>query len=104
MTLVRLKVHFSRCFLDCLRLARIALNPTVDDINPALPEGLKDSGNCGIFLIMGNAGCISSTLTPSTLNLKQTYSVSPGGFLSYAHLFGLAWRRVCKDSGLGFRV
>ena len=36
---------------------------TVDDINPALPKepGL-DYGNYGLFLIVGNAGFISSTV------------------------------------------
>ena len=34
--------------------------PTVDDINPALRT--LDYGNYGIFLIMGNAGFISSAI------------------------------------------
>ena len=34
----------------------------MDDINPALPLRTLTYGNYGIFLIMGNAGFISSTV------------------------------------------
>ena len=35
---------------------------TVDDINPALPLSTLNYGNYGIFLIMGNAEVISSSV------------------------------------------
>ena len=41
--------------------ARLWIFPTIDDINPAYFRTLN-SGNSGIFLVMGNAGCISSTV------------------------------------------
>ena len=40
------------------------MNPTVDDVNPALPLGAENYGIYGIFLLMGNAGYITSTVTP----------------------------------------
>ena len=35
---------------------------TVDDKNPALPSGPETMGNSGIYLLMGKAGFISSTV------------------------------------------
>ena len=40
---------------------------TVDDINPALAYlRTLNYGNCGLFLIMGNSGFISSAELPNT--------------------------------------
>ena len=42
---------------------------TVDDRNPALPKDLRtrNYGNYGIFLIVGHAGFISSTVAATSL-------------------------------------
>ena len=39
----------------------------VDDINPALPLRTLNNRNYGMFLIMGNAGFISSTVGPTMI-------------------------------------
>ena len=56
----------------------IYLSPyTVDDINPALPKG--PSTNYGIFLIMGTAGFISSTVVYRSLGLFLLNSCRSSG-------------------------
>ena len=47
---------------------RLAVCSTVDDIKPALRT--LNYGNDGIFLIMGNAGCIPSTVALSQRGSK----------------------------------
>ena len=56
---------------------------TVDDINPAFPLRTLNYGNYGIFLIMGNAGCISSTENPTALCGLWVWGVdsAPSGVL-----------------------
>ena len=48
------------------------LDPTVDDINPAVPY-LRDCRNHGRFLIMGNAGFVSSTVSPIPVRMETLY-------------------------------
>ena len=40
----------------------MAFVSTADDRHPALPQRTLNCGNYGIFLIMGNAGLVSSTV------------------------------------------
>ena len=72
------------------RLKRQALKPksqltpetlvliSVDDINPALP-GALDYGNYGMFLIMGNAGYLSSTVVQflGSIGLWTFFALAP---------------------------
>ena len=52
---------------------------TVDGIKPALPQGPLNYGNSGIFLIMGNAGVISSTVGPiSVYDVSERTETGPG--------------------------
>ena len=54
-----------------LRLGTTGQATTVDDINPALPYEEPNYGNYGMFLIMGNAGSISSTVGQALPGLPQ---------------------------------
>ena len=51
---------------------------SVDDINPALP-GALDYGNYGMFLIMGNAGYLSSTVVQflGSIGLWTFFALAP---------------------------
>ena len=44
---------------------------TVDDINPAFTLRILNYGNLWFFLVMGNAGCISSTVSSFFIHVER---------------------------------
>ena len=82
--------------LHCLKdpkLWELWYVPYYDDINPAVPLGTLSYGNYGIFLIMGNAGFIPSTVVPeSPVIVKATGSHTREGSRSRTPIWGIGLR------------